>query len=71
MLFYPILLLMFEFGFARAHFIIDKRGILRHMSVTDTLVGRGTDELLRIVKALQYVDEVEEAVPADWSQPSE
>ncbi|XP_073985803.1 uncharacterized protein isoform X2 [Rhodnius prolixus] len=55
----------------RAHFIIDKRGILRHMSVTDTLVGRGTDELLRIVKALQYVDEVEEAVPADWSQPSE
>ncbi|KAK9506428.1 hypothetical protein O3M35_008372 [Rhynocoris fuscipes] len=55
----------------RAHFIIDKRGILRHMSVTDTLVGRGTDELFRLVKALQYVDEVEEPVPADWNQQNE
>ncbi|KAL1117704.1 hypothetical protein AAG570_004019, partial [Ranatra chinensis] len=54
----------------RAHFIIDRRGILRHMAVNDVGVGRGTDELMRIVKALQYIDENEGVCMADW-KPSE
>ncbi|XP_054260080.1 peroxiredoxin-4-like isoform X3 [Macrosteles quadrilineatus] len=50
----------------RAHFIIDRRGILRHMLVNDLGVGRNIDELLRITRALQYVDETETGCPADW-----
>uniref|UniRef100_A0A0A9WGY2 thioredoxin-dependent peroxiredoxin n=1 Tax=Lygus hesperus TaxID=30085 RepID=A0A0A9WGY2_LYGHE len=51
----------------RAHFVIDRRGILRHMAINDPLIGRGTDELLRIVKALQFSDTVEEPLIADWT----
>jgi len=50
----------------RAHFIIDRRGILRHMLVNDLGVGRSIDELLRVTQALQHVDETETGCPADW-----
>ncbi|XP_075217727.1 uncharacterized protein LOC142322486 isoform X3 [Lycorma delicatula] len=50
----------------RAHFIIDRRGIIRHMSVNDINVGRSIDELIRMVQALQHVDEHETGCPADW-----
>ena len=33
----------------RATYIIDKKGILRHISVNDTQVGRSVDEVLRLV----------------------
>lgn len=60
--------LMLEKGHTlRATYVIDKRGVLRAMNIYDTAIGRGIDELLRTVKALQYSDETEEAVPADWS----
>ncbi|BES88252.1 unnamed protein product [Nesidiocoris tenuis] len=51
----------------RAHFVIDRRGVLRHVAINDPLIGRGTDELLRIVKALQFSDQVEEPLVADWT----
>ena len=35
----------------RATFIIDGKGILRHISVSDLPVGRNVDETLRLVKA--------------------
>lgn len=35
----------------RATYIIDKEGILRHMSISDLPVGRNIDETLRLVKA--------------------
>ncbi|XP_039277507.1 peroxiredoxin isoform X2 [Nilaparvata lugens] len=56
----------------RAHFIIDRRGTIRHMCVNDMSVGRSVDELLRMVQALQHVDEHEAGCPADWKpgQPS-
>uniref|UniRef100_A0A1B6FZR7 thioredoxin-dependent peroxiredoxin n=1 Tax=Cuerna arida TaxID=1464854 RepID=A0A1B6FZR7_9HEMI len=50
----------------RAHFIIDRRGVLRHMQINDLGVGRSIDELLRITQALQHVDETETGCPADW-----
>uniref|UniRef100_A0A1B6DRC5 thioredoxin-dependent peroxiredoxin n=2 Tax=Clastoptera arizonana TaxID=38151 RepID=A0A1B6DRC5_9HEMI len=50
----------------RAHFIIDCRGIIRHMGINDINVGRSIDELLRLVQALQHVDETESGCPADW-----
>ena len=50
----------------RATYIIDKEGILRHMSINDTPVGRNPDEVLRLVQAFQYVDENGEVCPAKW-----
>lgn len=41
---------------ARGTFIIDGKGILRHMSVNDPPAGRNVDEYLRLVQAYQYVD---------------
>ncbi len=35
----------------RATFLIDKQGILRHMSYNDLSVGRNVDEMIRLVKA--------------------
>ena len=54
----------------RATYIIDKEGIVRHMSVNDLPVGRNPDEYLRLVKAFQFVDVHGEVCPAGW-QPGE
>jgi alkyl hydroperoxide reductase subunit AhpC len=50
----------------RATFVIDGKGILRHMSYNDLPVGRNIDECLRLVKAFQYVEEYGEVCPAKW-----
>ena len=35
----------------RATYIIDDKGILKHISINDTAVGRNVEEYLRLVKA--------------------
>ena len=50
----------------RATYIIDKEGILRHISISDLPVGRSVDEVIRLVKAFQYTDEFGEVCPASW-----
>lgn len=35
----------------RATYIIDDKGVLKHMSVNDTNVGRNAEEVLRLVQA--------------------
>jgi len=35
----------------RATYIIDTKGILRHLSISDLPVGRNVEEVLRLVKA--------------------
>ncbi len=40
----------------RATYIIDDKGILRHISINDLPVGRNVDETLRLVQAFQYTD---------------
>ena len=35
----------------RATYIIDDKGVLKHLSVNDTNVGRNADEVLRLVQA--------------------
>ena len=52
----------------RATFIIDKNGILRHMSYNDLPVGRNVEEVLRLVQAFQYSDEYGEVCPATWKK---
>ena len=51
----------------RATYIIDTKGILRHMSISDLPVGRNVEEVLRLVKAFQYTDEFGEVCPASWT----
>ena len=50
----------------RARYIIDSKGILRHMSVSDLPVGRDAGEYLRLVQAFQHTDEYGEVYPASW-----
>ena len=50
----------------RATYIIDKEGILRHISINDTQIGRSPDEFIRLVQAFQYSDKMGEVCPAKW-----
>ena len=50
----------------RATYIIDGKGILRHMSMNDLPVGRDVNEVLRLVEAFQYTDKYGEVCPASW-----
>ena len=52
----------------RATYIIDPNGILRHISINDTQVGRSVDEVMRLVTAFQFADEHGEVCPANWKQ---
>lgn len=51
----------------RGTFIIDAKGILRHSSINDLPVGRNVDEILRLVKAFQHVDQHGEVCPSKWT----
>ena len=49
-------------------FIIDKEGTIQYYTVNNLLCGRSINELLRILKAIQYIKENPGQVcPADWN----
>ena len=50
----------------RATYIIDDKGILRHMSINDLPVGRNADEIYRLVEAFQFSDKYGLVCPASW-----
>ncbi len=52
----------------RGLFLIDKDFVVRHQVVNDLPLGRSVDETLRMVDALQFVDEHGEVCPADWKK---
>lgn len=52
----------------RAAFIIDEQGVVRAQVVNDLPLGRNIDELLRLVDALQFVEEHGEVCPAGWQK---
>ena len=53
-------------------FIIDKEGIIQYYTVNNLLCGRSINELLRILKSIQYVKENPGHVcPADWKYGDE
>lgn len=52
----------------RGLFLIDKEGIVRHQIVNDLPLGRNVDEALRMVDALQFVEENGEVCPANWTK---
>jgi len=48
-------------------FIIDKEGIIQYYTVNNLLCGRSINELLRILKSIQYVkNNPGQACPVDW-----
>ena len=51
----------------RGTYIIDARGVVRHIAVNDAPVGRSVEEVLRLVKALQHTDAHGEVCPAGWT----
>lgn len=50
----------------RALFIISPTGQLRQITVNDLPVGRNVDEIIRLIKAFQFVDSHGEVCPANW-----
>ena len=50
----------------RATYIIDDKGIVRHISLNDRAVGRSVDEILRLVDAFQYTAKYGEVCPVNW-----
>jgi len=54
----------------RALFIIDPTGNLRQITVNDLPVGRNVDEIIRLIKAFQFVEKHGEVCPANW-QPGD
>ena len=58
-----------EAGIAlRGAFLIDKEQIVRAQIVNDLPLGRNIDELLRLIDALQFVEEHGEVCPAGWNK---
>ncbi len=55
----------------RGLFLIDKEGIVRHQVVNDLPLGRSVDEALRMLDALQFVEENGEVCPANWTPGDE
>lgn len=52
----------------RGLFLIDKEGIVRHSVINDLPIGRSVDEAIRVVDALQFVEENGEVCPANWKK---
>ena len=55
----------------RATYIIDDKGIVRHISLNDRAVGRSVDEILRLVDAFQFTAKHGEVCPVNWEPGSD
>lgn len=55
----------------RGLFLIDKDGMVRHQLVNDLPLGRNIDEAIRMVDALQFLEENGEVCPANWTAGAE
>mgnify|MGYP006321796519 FL=1 len=52
----------------RGLFLIDKKGLIRHILINDLPLGRNVAEAIRMVDALQYNEENGEVCPANWTK---
>ena len=51
----------------RALFILDKEGVIQHVTINNLAFGRSVDETLRVLQAVQHVqNNPDEVCPADW-----
>ena len=51
----------------RGLFIMDPTGVVRQSTVNDLPIGRSVDEVLRLMKAIQFFDKNGEVCPANWT----
>lgn len=51
---------------ARALFLIDREGTVRHELINDLSLGRSVEETLRLVRALKFVEKNGEVCPLNW-----
>ena len=54
----------------RGTFIIDPKGIVRHVAVNDLPVGRSVPEVLRLLQAFQFADKAGNVCPSKWKPGS-
>ncbi|MEO0824865.1 MAG: peroxiredoxin [Cyanobacteria bacterium J06639_16] len=55
----------------RGLLVVDKEGVIQHLTVNNLSFGRSVDETLRVLQAVQYVQShPDEVCPAGW-QPGE
>jgi peroxiredoxin (alkyl hydroperoxide reductase subunit C) len=52
----------------RAQFLIDRKGIIRHMLINDLPIGRSVDEALRTLDALIHHESYGDVCPANWTK---
>lgn len=50
----------------RGLFVLDKEGVIRHITVNDLPIGRSVEEVLRVIDALQFTEQYGEVCPANW-----
>ncbi|MFQ5586056.1 MAG: peroxiredoxin [Thermodesulfobacteriota bacterium] len=50
----------------RGLFLLDKNGVLKHITINDLPIGRNVDEILRVLDAIQFSEEHGEVCPANW-----
>jgi alkyl hydroperoxide reductase subunit AhpC len=55
----------------RGLFLIDREGVIRHITVNDLPLGRNVDEALRVLDALQFYEKNGEVCPANWKPGAE
>ncbi|AMD21617.1 HFL239Wp [Eremothecium sinecaudum] len=51
----------------RGLFIIDPKGIIRHITINDLPVGRNVDEALRLVEGFQWTEKNGTVLPCNWT----
>ncbi len=52
----------------RAMFVLDKKNIIQSIEITASSIGRSTEEALRLLDAMQYVERHGEVCPANWHE---
>ena len=54
----------------RGLFVIDPKGIIRHITINDQQVGRNVEEALRVVEGFKWTDENGTVLPCNWTPGS-
>ena len=52
----------------RGLFLIDKEGVVQHVTINNLPLGRNVEEVLRMIDALQYFEKHGEVCPANWHE---
>ena len=52
----------------RGLFIVNEKGILKHITVNDNSLGRNVEEVLRVLDAVDFTEKYGEVCPANWKK---